>query len=55
PIVTPLIVFLLLRETVDVNTTSMFISMAEVVVIPLVLGFVISYMLPEQTSRVSDA
>ena len=55
PIVTPLIVFLLLSESVDVDTMSMFVSMAEVVVIPLVLGFVISYLLPEQTSRVSEA
>ncbi len=54
PIVTPLIVFLMLRESVDVDTVSMFVSMAEVVVIPLVLGFLIAYLLPKQTERAKD-
>ena len=55
PIVTPLIVFLLLSESVDVDTMSMFVSMAEVVVIPLALGFLISFLLPEHTAKVSTA
>ena len=55
PIVTPLIVFLMLRESVDVDTVSMFVSMAEVVVIPLALGFLLTYLLPEKTERVKGA
>ena len=55
PVVTPLIVFLMLRESVDVDTVSMFVSMAEVVVIPLALGFLVTYLLPEKTERAKGA
>ena len=54
PVVTPLIVLLLLSESVDVDTVSMFVSMAEVVVIPLALGFLVTFLLPGRTEKAKD-
>ena len=42
PVLTPLITYLLLSTTVDVDTYSMFISIINVVIIPIVLGFIIN-------------
>lgn len=42
PILTPLITYLLLSTTVEVDTYSMFISIMNVVIIPIVLGFIIN-------------
>ncbi len=42
PILTPLITYLLLSTTVNVDTYSMFISIINVVIIPIVLGFIIN-------------
>ena len=42
PVLTPLITYLLLSTTVNVNTYSMFISIINVVIIPIVLGFIIN-------------
>lgn len=43
PIVTPLLVFVLAGQSVDVNVASMFLSIVEVVLLPIVLGFLINY------------
>ncbi len=42
PIVTPAITYLLLRTTITVDAVGMFISIVQVVVIPIVLGFIIN-------------
>ena len=42
PVLTPLITYLLLSTTINVNTYSMFISIINVVIIPIVLGFIIN-------------
>ena len=42
PVLTPLITYLLLSTTVNVDTYSMFISIINVVIIPIVLGFIIN-------------
>ena len=42
PILTPLITYLLLSTTINVDTYSMFISIINVVIIPIVLGFLIN-------------
>jgi len=42
PILTPLVTYLLLHTTVDVNMTSMLIAIVNVILIPIVLGFIIN-------------
>lgn len=42
PILTPAITYLLLRTTVDVDPVSMFISIIQVVIIPIAAGFLIN-------------
>ncbi len=42
PFLTPAITYLLLRTTVNVDTIAMFISIINIVIIPIVLGFVIN-------------
>lgn len=55
PLVTPFLVFLALNETVEVDTIGMFLSMAKVVLAPLILGFAITYLHPEVTDKASGA
>lgn len=55
PLVTPFLVFLALNETVEVDTVGMFLSMAKVVLAPLILGFAITYLRPEVTDKTSGA
>ncbi len=53
PLVTPVLVFLALNETVEVDTVGMFLSMVKVVLAPLILGFAITYLRPEVTDKAS--
>ena len=43
PIVTPLLVLLFAGQTVDVNVVDMFLSIVQVVLVPIALGFLINY------------
>lgn len=52
PVLTPLITYLLLSTTVNVDTYSMFISIINVVIIPIVLGFVINKFFAKFTQKV---
>ena len=52
PILTPLITYLLLSTTVDVDTYSMFISIINVIIIPIVLGFIINKFFENFTQKV---
>ncbi|MBR3654366.1 MAG: bile acid:sodium symporter family protein [Elusimicrobia bacterium] len=52
PILTPLITYLLLSTTVNVDTYSMFISIINVVIIPIVLGFIINKFFGNFTQKV---
>ena len=54
PILTPALTFLYLRTTVDVNVKSMFISIVQVVLIPIGLGMLINHFIGEKTERVKD-
>lgn len=42
PIVTPAITYLLLQKTVEVDVVSMFLTIVEVILIPIALGFIIN-------------
>lgn len=53
PLVTPAITYLLLRTTVSVDVLSMFLSIVQVVIIPIVLGFVINKFLGKFVQKVS--
>ena len=52
PILTPLITYLLLSTTVNVDTYSMFISIINVVIIPIILGFIINKFFENFTQKV---
>lgn len=52
PVLTPLITYLFLSTTVNVDTYSMFISIINVVIIPIVLGFVINKLFETFTQKI---
>ena len=54
PLLTPAIVFLMMNESIDVDAFSMFISIIQVVIVPIALGFLISHFLPKATERASS-
>ena len=43
PVMTPLLTYLYAGQTVDVNILSMFLSIIQVVIVPIVLGFLINH------------
>ena len=51
PIVTPALTYLLLKETVNVDMMSMFISIVQVVILPIGAGFVINKFFSETTQK----
>ncbi|MBQ9009793.1 MAG: bile acid:sodium symporter family protein, partial [Clostridia bacterium] len=55
PFLTPAITYLMLRTSVSVDVLSMFISIVQVVIIPVVLGFLINRVWGEYTKRVADS
>ncbi len=54
PILTPLITYLLLKTTVDVNVTSMLIAIVNVILIPIVFGFIINRFFAHITQKMVD-
>ncbi len=52
PFVTPALTYLLLKETVNVDMMAMFISIVQVVILPIGLGFVINKFFGETTQKV---
>ncbi len=55
PILTPAIVYLLLHTSVDVDVAKMFVSILQVVLVPIALGLVIDRFFERFTSRVAKA
>ena len=55
PLLTPVITYLLLRTTVEVDVAGMFLSIIKVVIVPLALGFVINRIGGKWKEKVSDA
>ena len=51
PLLTPFIVWLQLRTTVEVNIASMFISIVQVVIVPIILGLICSAFFHEFTEK----
>lgn len=54
PVVTPLLVYLALHESIDFDILQMFLSIVQVVIIPIALGFVISHFFGKQTGKAKD-
>ena len=54
PVLTPAITYVLLRTTVRVDPLSMFISIVQVVIVPIVLGFLVNHFWGDVTSKTSD-
>lgn len=54
PILTPAITYLLLKTTVEVSITSMFISIIQVVIVPIALGFIINKFFSKYTEKIAD-
>lgn len=52
PVLTPALTYLLLRTSVDVDVVGMFLSMIQIVVIPIVLGLVIGRFFGKYTQKV---
>ncbi|MDO5562722.1 MAG: bile acid:sodium symporter family protein [Synergistaceae bacterium] len=55
PILTPALTYLLLRETVTVNTVAMFMSIVKVVILPIAAGFIINKFFHETTQKAVKA
>ncbi len=55
PFLTPALTFLYLRTTVSVDVRSMFVSIIQVVIVPIGLGLLINKMFGNHTRRISDA
>ncbi len=51
PLMTPLLTYVYAGETVDVNMLSMFFSIVQVVIVPIVLGFVVNHYFSRWASR----
>lgn len=54
PFLTPAITYLLLRTTVNVDVFAMFLSIVQVVIVPIVLGFVINRLFSALTRALVD-
>ncbi|MBQ4402525.1 MAG: bile acid:sodium symporter family protein [Synergistaceae bacterium] len=54
PFLTPAITYPILRATISVDVVAMFISIVQVVIIPIVLGFAINKLFPKITETLSD-
>lgn len=54
PILTPMVTYLLLHTTVDVNMTSMLLAIINVILIPIILGFIINRFFANVTQKLID-
>src|SRR5699024_10269085 len=55
PVLTPLILLLLAGQWIPVSAGSMFLSIVEVIIIPIVLGILINYFLPKTVEKSTEA
>lgn len=54
PVLTPLITYLFLRTSVDIDVTTMFLSIIKVVILPICLGLIISHINSKYISEIAD-
>lgn len=53
PVMTPFLTWLLVGTTVDVNPVAMFMSIVQVVILPIALGLIVKEFFPKATRRVN--
>lgn len=54
PVMTPLLTYLYAGKNVDVNMLSMFLSIIQVVILPIVFGFFINHFFPKISEKAAD-
>lgn len=54
PFLTPAITYMILHAAISVDVVAMFVSIVQVVIIPIVLGFAINKLFPKITETLSD-
>ncbi|GLC89667.1 bile acid:sodium symporter family protein [Lysinibacillus piscis] len=54
PILTPALIYLLASEWMEVSAKSMFISVVQIVLVPIILGFIVQLFLKEQVKKGAD-
>ena len=54
PILTPLITLLLIGNQINFNPVDMFISIIEIVIIPIILGILLNYRFPDFCEKLKD-
>ena len=54
PFLTPAITYLLLRTTINVDVVAMFMSIVQVIIVPIVLGFIINKLFAKVTRALVD-
>ncbi len=54
PLMTPLLTYVYAGETVDVNVLSMFFSIVQVVIVPIVLGFIVNHYFARAAERATS-
>ena len=54
PILTPIITLLLIGNQINFNPIDMFVSIIEIVIIPIILGLILNYKFPEFCERLKD-
>ena len=54
PILTPFITLLLIGNQIHFNPVDMFISITEIVIIPIILGLILNYRFPDFCDRLKD-
>ncbi len=53
PLMTPFLFLLLAGESIDVNVSAMFMSIVQVVILPIVAGFAVSHWFCKQTEKIT--
>ena len=54
PFLTPLLTFLLAGKSIDVNMVTMFLSIVQVVIVPIALGLIVNHFFPDTSKKIGD-
>lgn len=53
PVLTPALVYLFAGETINVNVVGMFMSIVQVIILPIIIGFAVNRWMPRFTERIT--
>lgn len=54
PVLTPAITYLLIKESIEFSPVGMFISILQVVILPIALGLIVKYILKEKSQIIEE-